>query len=102
MPGVVAPAGTTIDEAHDDGCIPRSSGQTVQHGDVVAYESRTEHEVLGWIAGHCQFGQEQDVGLHVGCPLHGVEDPLLVAVEVADTKVDLSARDAKEVHEERG
>ena len=53
-------------------------------------ESRPQEEVLRRIAGDRELGKEDEVGLRVARLREPREDPVAVALEVADDRVDLS------------
>ncbi len=54
-----------------------------------AHEARAKQQVLGRVAGNRELGQEDEVGARAFRFADAVEDPLAVALEVADGRVDL-------------
>ena len=56
------------------------------------HESRPEEQILGWIAGHGELGEEGEVGAGPLCLAQRGHDLLAVALEVADNQVQLCER----------
>jgi len=60
-----------------------------------SHESWPQEEILRWVAGRRELGEDDEVGFGGGRLVDGAEDLGTVAVEVADDDVQLSERDSQ-------
>ena len=58
-----------------------------------ADEAGAEEQILGWVAGDGELGEDDEIGACAARLGEGREDPLAVAVEVADDGVQLRESD---------
>ena len=80
------------DERRDPG---RLGGDLVEAAPRLTEELGTEEEVLGRVARDGELGEEDEVGARVARLVQPADDPLAVAVEVADDGVDLGERESQ-------
>src|SRR4029077_11355617 len=66
---------------------------TVEGLQIVSNECRFQDQVLWWIAGDRELGEENDVGALVPRASNPVDDELRVARQIANRRVDLSQPD---------
>jgi hypothetical protein len=69
------------------------TGDLVQRCRCRSQEARAQEQVLGWVAGDGELGQQDEVG-PCGLPLVDcLQDARAIAIEVADGGVDLGEGD---------
>ena len=79
-----------VDEPHQGHAARGGRRQAAQGGEVVGHERRLEEEVLGRVAGDGQLRKGGQVGAVLLGPGQGGHDPLDVAVDVTDDRVELA------------
>ena len=87
-----------IDEADDGGAASCAGGHLVERSPVGGDKPGLQHEVLGRVAGDGQLREDDDVAPRCFGIVVGGEDPLHVAVEVADHGVQLGEPDPDSCH----
>ena len=90
-----------VDETNNGGRPARRGRDLVQCGKTAMDEGLPKHQILWWVARQCQLGQQQDVGLLVIGPAHGIDDDGGVALDITNDRVDLSPGDTKLAHARR-
>ena len=83
---VFVPAVDETDDGRDSSGRPRDLFERAQ---IVLHELRLQDQVLGWIAGHGQFGKGDDISAELFRAVDIIDDLVPVPLEVAHNRVDL-------------
>jgi hypothetical protein len=75
----------------------RLAGDLLQRFLGRADEARSQQQILGWVGGDGELGQEHEVGLCASRFRDRLQDARAVAVEVPDGGVDLRERESHSV-----
>ena len=99
--GGVVKVDALVDKTHDGDATLRSLGHLGQCNLVVGHKARFEEQVLRWVARDGQFREHGEVGTALFGAAEGIDDPLDVAAEVTDHRVQLTECDTQPRHEFR-
>src|SRR5207244_11707540 len=92
---------TGVDEADDGGALPGLRRHRLQRLEVVGHEARLQQQVLRWVPGDRQLGEDGSIGARRLRFLQGAEYPRHVAVQIAHNGVELAGGDTQPRHDVR-
>ena len=90
-----------VDEADHGDAALGGRGHLGQGGQVVGHEPGLQQQVLGRVAGDRQLREDGHVGAGLLGDAEGRDDPLGVAAQVADDRIELAERHAQAGHHSR-